>query len=111
MFFTGRDISVQLESHDIAVSARHGSWKDAGAAAVLRLYIDGQLRDEVKASIILGLFGERIVLRGQLPSSSGETRPRLVQAVISSSAIHRPLYEIFVDGSLVHTRKGVWGCF
>lgn len=112
MGFTNRNISIKFESHEIALSARVTSMSSAGMpTSTLNLYIDGELAESTDVPILAALPSIDLILRGRLPSSTAGGQPRVVKARLQAGLLRRPLYEIFVDDTLLHSEKGTWGGF
>ena len=113
MGITNRNIAVKFETHEIALSARiisMASPKDLPTSTV-HLYIDGQLAESADIPVLAALPSIEVILRGRLPSLSPDGQPRVVKARVQAGLLRRPLYEIFVDDTLLHSEKGMWGGF
>lgn len=81
------------------------------AASTIHLYIDGQLAESADVPFLAALPSIELILRGRLPSLTADGQPRVVKARLQAGLLRRPLYEIFVDDTLVHSEKGMWGGF
>jgi hypothetical protein len=103
-----RDVSVKHDGHEIALSVGvTGSGLSTGVR--YKLYIDGRLADEHALNFLATFFGSGVTLRGQLPPSARQSRPRTVKVVANFRKIRNNDYLFFVDEEQVHQEWSTYG--
>lgn len=104
MGLMSRDISVEYGGHEILLSVRV-----IGGGASYKLYIEGNQVDEQSLFGMFSFFGGPVVLRGQLPPHSGESKRRLVKVVANFRLIKSNDYVFYLDEEQIHQERATFG--
>jgi hypothetical protein len=109
MGLINRTVRAYYEGHEIVVSGGADNFAEAmttfgiGGTNHFRLYIDGEMVDEQSMNGLLSeIAGSVMELHGRIPAS-GYGAPSIVTAKIKMGKF---VYDIYVNGRLIHQEKG-----
>ena len=107
MGLQSRDISVEYDGHEIALSVAIVGRMNTDLH--YKLYIDGSLVDQQQVSLFGMVLGTTITLRAQLPQNKQDERPKPVKAVANIRVLSHNDYLIYVGGELIHKEQATPG--